>query len=123
MRRCDQGSLLPQPILPQDLLEQNQSRSRPVEQGRLSEAEQVLDFLKEQEFFEFVRRDSLEAASSKGGADLTPEESALAKSYNEIGGRLVALGSERGELVGKKILSPEETARLTKIEAELTMGS
>ena len=94
-----------------------------IAQGRLSEAEQVLGLLKEQEFFEFVRRDSLEAASAKGGADLTPEESTLAKSYSEIGGRLVALGSERGELVGKKTLSPEETARLTKIEADLTIGS
>lgn len=94
-----------------------------IAQGRLIEAEQVLGLLKEQEFFEFVRRDATESVSNKIGVALTQEEAEAAKAYNEVDGNLVALGIERGELLTKSKLTPEETQRLEKLDADLTAGS
>jgi hypothetical protein len=48
-----------------------------IAQGRLSEAEQVLSLLKEQEYFDYVRRAAAEASSVEGHANLTPEENVL----------------------------------------------
>ncbi|MGE0242191.1 MAG: tetratricopeptide repeat protein, partial [Parvibaculaceae bacterium] len=45
--------------------------------GRLQEAQQVLDLIKQQELFDFVRRDSAEAGNIDGRAVLTPTESDL----------------------------------------------
>jgi len=45
-----------------------------ITQGRLSEAEQVLNMLKEDEYYQFVRRDSNQASSLNARAELTPTE-------------------------------------------------
>jgi CHAT domain-containing protein len=45
--------------------------------GRLQEAQQVLDLIKQQELFDFVRRDSAAAGAVDGRAVLTPTESDL----------------------------------------------
>lgn len=45
--------------------------------GRLHEAQQVLDLIKQQELFDFVRRDNAEAGDIDGRAALTPTESDL----------------------------------------------
>ena len=45
--------------------------------GRLQEAQQVLDLIKQQELFDFVRRDSAEADDVDGRAALTPTEADL----------------------------------------------
>lgn len=93
-----------------------------IRQGRLSEAEQILGLLKDQEFFEFIRRDSTEAGLSNG-ANLTPDEIEWAKRYSEIGDRLIAIGNEHGELQRKTTLTPSETQRLTKLEQDLAAGN
>ena len=94
-----------------------------IAQGRLSEAEQVLGLLKDQEFFEFVRRDATETSSNQNGAALTTEEADWAKRYAQVGGGLVALGTERSELLARQSLTPEQSKRLTQIEEDLKIGS
>ena len=94
-----------------------------ADQGRLTEAEQVLNLLKETEYFEFVRRDSAESGALTQHADLTPAEAELEKRYREVGDKLVALGTERGAMLAKKDLTPEETKRLTQLDKDLQVGN
>src|ERR1039457_4917256 len=94
-----------------------------IAQGRLSEAEQVLSLLKEQEYFDYVRRAAAEASSVEGHANLTPEEAEWDQRYREIADKLVATGSERGDLVAKKARTPEETLRLDQLEKDVAVGN
>jgi CHAT domain-containing protein/Tfp pilus assembly protein PilF len=94
-----------------------------ISQGRLTEAEQVLALLKEEEFFQYIRRDAGEASSLNRRADLTPEEAEYDKRYREISDQLMTLGVERGELLGKKTLTPEQSQRLVQVEQDLTAGN
>jgi Fe-S cluster assembly scaffold protein SufB len=94
-----------------------------IAQGRLAEAEQVLALLKEEEYFQYIRRDAGEASSLNRRADLTPQEAEYEKRYREIGDRLMSIGSEHGELVAKKSLNAEETVRLTQLEEDLKTGN
>jgi tetratricopeptide (TPR) repeat protein len=71
-----------------------------VAQGRLLEAQQVLDLLKEQEFFNYVRRNERRAGPS-GRADLTEEESQWAERYRASSEVLVAKGAQMEELEGR----------------------
>ena len=68
-----------------------------ISQGRLLEAQQVLNLLKEQEFFDYVRR-SERAAGPSGRADLTAEESDWAERYRRVSEVLVAKGGEMEDL-------------------------
>jgi CHAT domain-containing protein len=90
--------------------------------GRLLEAQQVLDLLKAEEYLDFVRRDAA-AAAAEGWAALTPEEAAWAQRYAAIADRVAALGAERETLR----LSPDRTAaddaRLAELEADLTAAN
>src|ERR1022692_3234250 len=94
-----------------------------IAQGRLSEAEQILSLLKEQEYFDYVRRAAAEASSVEGHANLTPEEAEWDQRYREIADKLVATGSERGDLVAKKARTPEETLRLDHLEKDVAVGN
>lgn len=92
-----------------------------ISQGRLPEAEQVIRMLKEEEYFEYIRRDS--ASAPQGAkAQLTPEEAALEKRYREIADQLAAIGAERGTLMDKKTRTPEEDQRLAKLDADLVVA-
>jgi CHAT domain-containing protein/Tfp pilus assembly protein PilF len=94
-----------------------------IAQGRLSEAEQVLGLLKSQEYLDYVRGGEGAGASVKGRADLTPEEAACEKRYLEIADKLVAIGAERGALLTKSSLTPEETRRLDALEKDVATGN
>ena len=94
-----------------------------ISQGRLAEAEQVLALLKEEEYFQFVRRDAGEGTTLAGRADLTPQEAEWDKRWREIGGHLMAIGAERGELLAKRVRTAQETRRLTQLEQDLTAGN
>lgn len=76
-----------------------------ISQGRLPEAEQVIHLLKEEEFFEFIRRDQANA-TQQGQAQLTPEEQAIDKRYREIADKLTEIGTERSTLQEKKDRTP-----------------
>ncbi len=92
-----------------------------IAQGRLPEAEQVIRMLKEEEYFEYVRRDIDNSPKSEKAA-LTPEEAAIEKRYREIADQLTGLGTERGELMGKPARTPAEEQHLVKLEADLTVA-
>jgi CHAT domain-containing protein/Tfp pilus assembly protein PilF len=94
-----------------------------ISEGRLTEAQRVLGLLKEEEYFEFVRRSSDEAASLKGRAALTPAEAELESKYLEIADRVTALGRERSDLLGKASLTPDEEQRLKQLETDLELAS
>ena len=93
-----------------------------ISAGRLAEAEQVVRLLKEEEYFEFVRRDGGEASSLTARAALTPAEAGFERRYLEIADRVAALGRERGSLREKDKLTPEEEQKLTQLEADLEVA-
>src|ERR1017187_10506456 len=94
-----------------------------IAQGRLAEAEQVLSLLKEQEYFDYVRRDAAEASAVNGRANLNPEEAECDRRYREIAGKLVAMGTERGDLLAKKTRTPEEALHLDRLEKDVVVGN
>ena len=94
-----------------------------IAHGRLSEAEQVLSLLKQQEYFDYVRRDEVEASSVDGRANLTSEEAEAERRYQEIEDRLVAVGVERGDLIAKKSLTVDEKQRLDVLEKDIATGN
>ena len=87
-----------------------------ISQGRLPEAQQVLDFLKELELRDYVRRS---AAAEAQKIDLTPDERVWEQRYQEIADRVVALGRERSALVARKLRTPEDDAQLASLDADL----
>jgi len=92
-----------------------------IAEGRLPEAEQVMNLLKQEEYFDFIRRDSSNAPQANR-AQMTPEEAALEKRYREIAEQIAALGSERGSLLDKKKRTAEEDQRLARIDADLVLA-
>lgn len=92
-----------------------------IADGRLPEAQQVVDLLKEQEFFDFIRRDGQQSTVRK--AELTPTEAATEARYRESAARVAALGRERGELLAIRSKKPEEDRRLTQIERDLASAN
>ena len=89
--------------------------------GRLPEAEQVIRMLKEDEYFEFIRRDESNSPKTDR-AQLTPEEQKLQKRYHEVADRLTEIGTERSALIDKKGRTPEEEQRLAKLETDLVIA-
>jgi CHAT domain-containing protein/tetratricopeptide (TPR) repeat protein len=90
-----------------------------IGQGRLPEAQQVLDFLKEVELREYVRRSG---AVETQKIDLTPDERVWEQRYLEIADRVVALGRERSALEARKLRTPEDDAQLAKLDADLAVA-
>ena len=96
-----------------------------VDEGRLPEAQQVLAMLKEEEFFDFVRRDGAsDSRSTRSGLNTT--ESAAASLMQEHAGRLFALGEEIRALELKRNkggLDEGEQARLRELRRALRSGN
>ena len=92
-----------------------------IAQGRLPEAEQVIKMIKQEEYFDFIRRD-LSNSPKTEKARLTREEEALDTRYHEIADHIAELGTERGELLDKKSRTPTEEQRLVKLDADLTVA-
>jgi CHAT domain-containing protein len=94
-----------------------------IDAGRLPEAQQVMSMLKEEEFFDFVRRDAMQDPRTTRAA-LTGQEEAWQTRYREIGNRLAALGAEQEALRRKARagLSEAERTRRTELEADLRVA-
>ncbi|CAN5553769.1 hypothetical protein BH10ACI2_BH10ACI2_08570 [soil metagenome] len=69
-----------------------------IDNGRLSEAEQVLGMLKQEEVFEYLRRDASETDKLGQRSDLRGDEATALKRYDEIAGKVSAIGVEFGKL-------------------------
>lgn len=81
-----------------------------IKQGRLLEAEQVLGMLKEEEYFQFVRRDDKVAKELLTRVELSSDERAALERYDKIANDIVRLGDEYVRLdEQKKSLRPEQT--------------
>ena len=78
-----------------------------ITEGRLPEAEQVLGLLKEEEYFDFVRRDPAASALLKR-SDLTPEEKAAIERYNDMSARVIEAGNNFSRLSAMPARSKSE---------------
>jgi len=91
--------------------------------GRLQEAQQVLDLIKQQELFDFVRRDANEAQAVEGRAALTPTEADLSAKIMELVEEPISAASEIEALKKKqaeKGLTKEEEALVAMLEQSLS---
>jgi len=91
--------------------------------GRLDEAQLVLDMLKEDEQFEFVRRSaSADPRRSRMGYNAT--EQVWVNRYRQVADRLAALGAEEVALQkqAKLGLSPEQQQRQKALAADLAVA-
>ncbi|MEP6925231.1 MAG: CHAT domain-containing protein [Pyrinomonadaceae bacterium] len=73
-----------------------------IAEGRLAEAQAILQMLKEEEFAGFVRRDSKEIAGLAQRADLRPDEKNALEKYNSLAANLTKYGAELTKLDDKK---------------------
>jgi CHAT domain-containing protein/tetratricopeptide (TPR) repeat protein len=69
-----------------------------IAEGRISEAEQVLGMLKEEEVYTYLRRDDKVAKELLQTVSLTDREREALGRYNELADQITALGKEFGEL-------------------------
>jgi len=96
-----------------------------VEQGRIPEAQQVLAMLKEEEFFDFIRRNDQDDPRSTT-ASYSPREQTQADGFRKISENLFALAKEREQLLQKEKSTPasewdisKDADRLDEVEAAL----
>lgn len=73
-----------------------------ISEGRFAEAQQVLLLLKQEEYFEFVRRDADEIKSLKQRVSLKTDEQKLIERYNQLADKVTAIGVEFQKLQEKK---------------------
>jgi CHAT domain-containing protein len=94
-----------------------------TKEGRLSEAQQVLDMLKEDEQFDFVRRNAT-ADPRHTRVGYTATEQKWMDRYQQISAQLVALGVEERELATaeKPGLNSTQLARQKVLKADLTVA-
>ena len=93
-----------------------------IQQGRLPEALQVLAMLKVDELQDVTRGEGSAVATP---ASLTGQERSWEARFRELQERMAALGSELGTLEQQAALgslSTEDTARRTRLEADLEVG-
>jgi CHAT domain-containing protein/Tfp pilus assembly protein PilF len=93
-----------------------------LELDRIAEAQQVLNLLKEEEFFHFARRDSAVASSLSGRADFTPTEAEWHRRYVAMASQLTTLGHERGELLALPSRTVDQEKRLSSLDNDLTIA-
>jgi CHAT domain-containing protein/Tfp pilus assembly protein PilF len=79
-----------------------------IRQGRLLEAEQVLEMLKEEEYFRFVRRDDKVARDLLRRINLAPAERAALERYDKIADDIIRLGIEYARLEAERLRLPHE---------------
>ena len=96
-----------------------------IEQGRLPEAQQVLAMLKEEEYFDFIRRDAQAGGKVRSTkATFNDFEQAWAQRYQAINQQLVALGRELRQLKQKALLglTAAEKARRKQLRADMKVA-
>ena len=94
-----------------------------IETGRFAQAEQVLRMLKEEEYFDFVRRDPDEIKSLDARVTLTEKEKRLIERYALLADRISEIGRELTALEDRpdkqKELSAGKQERRAGLEKEL----
>lgn len=90
--------------------------------GRLSEADDVLQMLKEEEFSEFVQRDATEIERLRRRVRLTPKEKALIDKYILLAERAAEIGERFQRLEDKKreaALPTDEEREFQRLSTEI----
>jgi CHAT domain-containing protein/Tfp pilus assembly protein PilF len=90
-----------------------------IGEGRLTEAEQVLDLLKKQEYFDFIRRDGKSAESLTGELSLSAADRKIDAEYREAIEPATKAAAEWAELRAKPTRTPEEEQRLGELNDQL----
>lgn len=93
-----------------------------ISQGKFAQAEQVLRMLKEEEYFEFVRRDADEIKSLNQRVSLDEKERKLVERYASLTSRITEIEQEITRLNNKNrtnTLSAEEQKRYEKLANQL----
>jgi CHAT domain-containing protein/Flp pilus assembly protein TadD len=91
-----------------------------IAQGRLPEAQQVLDMLKQQEYADYVRGGGTDALSP---LSLTPEEEKAQQDYEKSTAQLLAAGEKWQELKNMGPRTPEQDAQLKQLSDQLTAAN
>jgi CHAT domain-containing protein/Tfp pilus assembly protein PilF len=101
-----------------------------IEQGRLPEAQFVLGLLKDEEFFEFVRRDKDEIAALARSIEPNTVERKALEDYIKLADELTAVGAKyqalldrRSRLGGKSLPNAAEEGEFQKLSQQLTTTS
>ena len=94
-----------------------------ISQARLPEAQQVLELLKNEEYFEFIRRDGRDAASLTAPVALTKKEEQLSRQYDENAASVTAIANERAALLAKPSRTPGEEKHLADLAAQLKLAN
>ena len=94
-----------------------------ITQGRLAEAQQVLDLLKEQEYIDFIRGEELSVEAKSKAISLNPEEQSSHEAYEKIVGQVTTIGREYSDLRAKRTRSAEEETRLAELKEKLTAAN
>ena len=93
-----------------------------ISEGRLPEAQQVLDLLKAEEYSEFTQRRG-DAGSETNPVALTPTEEKSNKEYEQITGEITAIGAEWTQLHAKSSRSADEENRYNELSDKLTAAN
>jgi CHAT domain-containing protein/tetratricopeptide (TPR) repeat protein len=93
-----------------------------ISEGRLPEAQQVLDLLKAEEYSEFTERRG-ETSSETNPVALTPAEEKSNKEYEQITGEITAIGEEWTQLHAKHSRSVDEEHRYNELSDRLTAAN
>lgn len=91
-----------------------------IAQGRLPEAQQVLDLLKEQEYSDYVRG---EAANTLQPLALTPAEQQAKAEYEKSSAHMIALGEQWLTLKNNSARTPEQEKTYQQLFDELDAAS
>jgi CHAT domain-containing protein len=91
-----------------------------IAQGRLPEAQQVLDLLKEQEYSDYVRG---EAANTLSPLTLTPAEKEADEDYQKSTAQLVSLGEQWAELKKITARTAEQEKQYKQLSDQLDAAS
>lgn len=94
-----------------------------LQQGRLPEAQMVLDLLKEDEYFDFIRR-SVNTDQRRARIDYNGSEKAWMERYRFVSSRLAALGAEMQALQtqAKLGLSADQEKRMKMLGDDLLVA-
>jgi len=91
-----------------------------ISQGRLPEALEVLDLLKEQEYRDYVRGQS---SSNVSQLSLTPAERQAEDEYQKSTAELVSLGRQYADLKKVSSRTPEQEKQYQQLSSELDQAS
>jgi CHAT domain-containing protein/Tfp pilus assembly protein PilF len=95
-----------------------------IDLGRLPEAQQVLNMQKEEEYFDFLCRDTIRRDVRTTTATYTDEELLWSKRYRKVSDRIASLGQEFAKLKKKKKLglTDKEMKRYQQLTNDLKIS-